>query len=60
MGHGQCYAYAPDVYEPDAEGFCVVRMPSIDSVDGALLEQARQGARACPESAITVNEESHV
>ena len=57
MGHGQCYAYAPDVYEPDEEGFCVVRKHDVEGDD---LDQALQGAQACPESAITANEETHV
>lgn len=53
MGHGQCYAHAPRVYQPDAEGYCVV----IESdVDGDLLRQANEGAEACPERAITVEE----
>ncbi|MGB9303880.1 MAG: ferredoxin [Mycobacterium sp.] len=51
MGHGQCYARAPQVYEPDDEGYCVV----IES-DGDLLRHAIEGAEACPESAITVTE----
>lgn len=53
MGHGQCYARAPQVYEPDDEGFCVV---TESEVDGELLRQATEGAEACPESAITVTE----
>lgn len=57
MGHGQCYAHAPDVYEPDEEGFCVVLKPN---VEGGERDQALAGAQACPESAITASEESHV
>jgi len=53
MGHGQCYARAPQVYEPDDEGFCVVTEPD---VDGDLLHHAIEGAEACPESAIAVTE----
>ncbi|WP_293046297.1 ferredoxin [Mycobacterium sp.] len=55
MGHGQCYTRAPQVYEPDDEGFCVV----IESqVEGDLLLHAIEGAEACPESAISVTEAS--
>ncbi|MDQ2636846.1 MAG: ferredoxin [Actinomycetota bacterium] len=54
MGHGQCYAHAPQIYEPDAEGYCVVVKPDVDGDDVA---QARKGAQACPESAITVSED---
>lgn len=53
MGHGQCYAHAPDVYTPDEEGYCRVLM---HDVDGDKLQQAREGAEACPESAITVSD----
>ncbi|MEB3070674.1 ferredoxin [[Mycobacterium] vasticus] len=53
MGHGQCYARAPQVYQPDEDGYCVV----IESdVDGDLLRDAIRGAEACPERAITVGE----
>jgi ferredoxin len=55
MGHGQCFAYAPDVYEPDDEGFCIVLK---HDVEGDELQQAVQGAEACPESAITISKES--
>ena len=58
MGHGQCYSRAPQVYEPDDEGYCVVVEPE---VKGDLLRHASEGAEACPESAITLTErESHV
>jgi ferredoxin len=57
MGHGQCHAHAPDVYEPDEEGFCVVLR---HDVKGEERDQALAGAQACPESAITASEESHV
>jgi ferredoxin len=55
MGHGQCYTHAPDIYEADAEGYCVVRKPIVTGPD---IDQAITGAKACPESAITVSEES--
>ncbi|KUI29221.1 ferredoxin [Mycobacterium sp. GA-2829] len=55
MGHGQCYAHGPDVYEPDEEGFCVVLKPF---VEGDQLKQAVAGAEACPESAISVSEDT--
>ncbi len=51
-GHGQCNATAPDVYELDADGFC---LPAGDVPEGAQ-EQAREGAAACPENAIAVLE----
>jgi ferredoxin len=50
-GHGRCYSLAPEVYEPDDDGYCQ-HAASITSA--ALAEQARVGARNCPEDAITV------
>lgn len=55
MGHGQCYTHAPSIYEPDEDGFCVVLKSDVEGDD---LQQAVQGAEACPESAITVSEET--
>ncbi len=57
MGHGQCYAYGPDVYAPNDEGFSAVLTPH---VEGDALKQAVAGAEACPESAITISEETDV
>lgn len=51
MGWGACYTHAPEIYQPDAEGFCVVTKPYVGE---ALLERAIQGAAACPERAIRV------
>lgn len=51
MGWGVCYAHAPEVYQPDAEGYCVVVKPHVDT---SLLEKAIQGAASCPERAIRV------
>lgn len=53
MGHAQCWAVAPDVYELDDSGFCV----TTDLLVPVELEaDARHGAAACPESAIAVTE----
>jgi ferredoxin len=51
VGHGRCYALAPEVFEPDDMGHCVLRH---DDVPGDLMEQARTGVRACPEDALTI------
>jgi ferredoxin len=53
-GHGRCYSLAPEVYEPDDEGYCATR--SLD-VPAGLEQQARVGASNCPERAITITEE---
>lgn len=52
-GHGRCYALAPDVYEPDDDGYCVVTRATAGD---DLAEQARIGALNCPEDAITVTD----
>lgn len=52
VGHGRCYALAPDVFAADDHGHCEVL---VAEVDGTLLEQARQGESNCPEQAITVS-----
>ncbi|WP_433598216.1 ferredoxin [Nocardia sp. CA-135953] len=52
-GHGQCYTHAPDVFEPDDDGFCVVR---VLAPEGELAEAARAGAQACPERAISIDD----
>ena len=51
VGHGRCYALAPDVFAPDDFGHCEIL---VTDVDGELAEQARIGAENCPERAITV------
>lgn len=51
-GHGQCAATSPDVYVLDDDGFC---LPVGQVAEGAE-EDAREGANACPERAITILE----
>ena len=50
-GHGRCYTLAPDVYEPDDDGYC---LEQVTPVPPALKERALLGAANCPEDAITV------
>jgi len=52
VGHGRCYALAPDVFGADDFGHCVVLLAE---VDGALADQAHLGAENCPERAITLD-----
>lgn len=54
-GHGRCYTLAPDVFEPDDEGYSMQRDTPID-VPAEHEEAARAGAYACPEGAISVLE----
>lgn len=51
VGHGRCYALAPDVFGADDYGHAVVL---VDDVEGALADQARTGVENCPERAISV------
>ena len=52
VGHGRCYVLAPDVFADDERGHCVVLRAELDA---ELAEQARRGARNCPEAAIEVD-----
>ncbi|HEY3943520.1 MAG TPA: ferredoxin [Acidimicrobiales bacterium] len=51
-GHGRCYTLAPEVFESDDDGYCLVR-PGDIAAD--LEDKARSGAQNCPERAITLN-----
>jgi ferredoxin len=50
-GHGQCNAVAPEVYDLDDGGYCVINS---SEVPRDLESQAEQGALACPMLAITI------
>ena len=50
-GHGRCYTIAPEVYEPDDDGYC---QDLQEPVPLELRERAALGAANCPEDAITV------
>jgi len=50
-GHGQCNAVAPEVYDLDDGGYCLIRNPDVPP---ELESHAVAGAQACPVSAITV------
>ena len=54
VGHGRCYAVAPDVYDADEQGHCVVKIAG--DVPEDLAAQARTGAANCPEDALSVLE----
>lgn len=52
VGHGRCYALAPDIFEPDDEGFSTV----VDDADNEQLQdELDQAVRNCPERAISVS-----
>jgi len=52
-GHALCKQHGPDVFVLDELGY---NRTDIDDVPTELWEQARRGALACPELAITVEE----
>jgi ferredoxin len=52
-GHALCKSHGPDVYVLDELGY---NKTPADDVPAELWEQARRGALACPESAITLEE----
>lgn len=51
-GHGRCYSLAPEVFDADEIGHCVVL---VEDVSGELEERAVVGEQNCPEQAITVS-----
>jgi len=53
-GHALCAAKAPDVYQLDEEGYC---SSNGATVPRHLHDQARLGARHCPEAAIVLAED---
>lgn len=55
-GHGRCYSIASDVYTPDDEGFSDNRDAEREVRQG-FEEAAREGARSCPEEAISISED---
>jgi ferredoxin len=50
-GHGECNAVAPEVYDLDEGGCCLIRNPEVPPDLEVLAEE---GAWACPVQAITV------
>ena len=52
-GHGQCAALAPGVYSLDDDGLNADVGRTVDVAEGEEAA-AQDGARGCPESAITI------
>ncbi|MGH3782280.1 MAG: ferredoxin [Pseudonocardiaceae bacterium] len=50
-GHGQCNAVAPEIYDLDEDGRCLINSPEVPQ---DLESQAEQGALACPVQALTI------
>jgi ferredoxin len=51
VGHAQCYAAAPDVYELDDNGYL---LPPPNVIDESLRDTAIAGASGCPEGVLKV------
>ena len=50
-GHARCHALSPEIYDIDDDGYCAITELEVPV---ELEENATQGARACPERAITI------
>ncbi len=51
-GHGRCYTLAPDVFDSDEVGHCIVL---VEEVSGELESHALLAEQNCPEQAITLS-----
>lgn len=54
VGHGRCYALAPEIFEEDDRGHCVIPR---EAIPPERIHRARLGADNCPEEAITVSDD---
>ena len=52
-GHGRCYALAPEVFDADDQGHCVMKM---DEVPADRQASARVAVANCPEVALTIED----
>jgi ferredoxin len=55
VGHGRCYAIAPDVFDADDQGHCVLRFTN-EPVPAPLIDHARHAVANCPENALAADE----
>jgi ferredoxin len=53
QGHGRCYVLAPDLFDADDYGHCVLL---VDEVPPDRLEHARTGVENCPEQALALED----
>jgi len=49
QGHGRCYTLAPELFDADEVGHCLVLH---DEVPAGLEQAARDGVENCPEQAL--------
>lgn len=50
-GHGRCYEAAPDVFDADERGHCVIQ---VADVPADRLADVRLAVENCPEQALTL------
>lgn len=55
VGHGRCYALAPELFEPDDLGHCVVL---VEDPPPELAAAARTAVASCPEDALALTTEA--
>ena len=53
QGHGRCYVLAPDLFDADDYGHCVLL---VDEVPADRLDDARTGVENCPEQALSLED----
>jgi ferredoxin len=51
QGHGRCYVLAPQLFDADDYGHCVLL---VDEVPDGSEDDARSGVENCPEQALTL------
>ena len=51
-GHGRCYSLAPELFDSDDRGHCLVLRPEVPA---GSEEQARIAVDNCPENALTLD-----
>jgi ferredoxin len=54
VGHAQCYALDPDLFPIDDSGYSILKEHVVKPGDEAVV---RNGAAACPELAIIIDED---
>ena len=52
-GHGRCYALAPDIFDADDQGHCVIKVEDIPEDEQAA---ARVAVANCPEVALSIED----
>jgi ferredoxin len=53
QGHGRCYSLAPDLFDSDDLGHCVLL---VEDVPADREQDARIGVDNCPEQALVIEE----